>query len=295
MQGLHSKKMALVQRLLKNVKSLVTGSISLVASIVGGIIESVGWLVPIGLILLGVALFLIILREFFLESIPTLKVLTAALCFAWELIVIALRYIKMVWDWAFDLLENIVNDVDDAVPGISLKDLIGGIEDFRSLFVVPGTLSADETNRWMQDILDRCVDYDDAWGVITRFVHYNTHADACAFARYVYPVPWVYNFVNPVMLWFYSGASDPIVDHYAIPGHHNCENTIGDGEPIDVACSALGAGFVLLDVALPLLAVLLLLVWCGRDLLTIIGSLLSIAWLVIATTVTKSFKLIFGL
>ena len=287
--------MALAQRLLKNVKSLVTGSIAVVASIVAGVIESVGWLLPIGLILLGVALFLIVVREFFLESIPTLKGMTAAACFAWKLLVIALRYIKVVWDWAFDLLENVIGEIDDAVPGISLSAFIDGIELYRSLFIVPGTLSADETNKWMQDILDRCVDYDDAYEVITRVVHYNTHADACAFARYVYPVPWLYHAVNPIMLWFYSGASDPIVDHYAVPGHHNCENTVGDGQPLDVTCSVLGAGFVLLDVALPLLAGLLLLVWCGRPLLTILGSLFSILWLLVATAVTKIFEYAIGI
>lgn len=257
----------------------------------GGVIESVGWVVPLAAILIGLAIILIALREFFLESIPVLKLLSGIMSFAWNLVVSALAFVHPVVEGLFDLLD----DIAEAIEDIGGPDFSGYFDAFRSLFGVPDKVSAGEIKAWLQNILDTCVGYDDAWGVIIRLVHYNTHADACALARYVYPVPWLYAILDPPLRLFYSGASDPVVDHYAIPGHHNCENTVGDGEPLDVTCSALGAGFVLLDVVLPVLAGLLLLVWTGRQLVCIVFSTISLLWLFISNAIAMALKRILGL
>ena len=258
--------------------------------IAAGVVAAVGWILPIGLGLFGIALLLIATRELFLETIPLAKESTSFVADLWSVVVMAFRFIHPFVEVFLDAM----SDVFEFLDSIGGPDLTSIVDIYRSLFAVPDEISEREMNNWLQNILDTCVGYNDPWLVIVDLVKYRTHAYACAVARFWYPVPWVHAMVDPIMGLVYSGASDPIVDHYAIPGHHNCEHSVGDGAPVDVTCAVIAAGFVLLEVVLPVLGVLLLLVWCGRPLGRIVWAVIMIAFILVSVPLAYVFNLLVG-
>ncbi|WP_341246928.1 hypothetical protein [Nereida ignava] len=282
--------MGTLSRLAKQGRIIAVSAVEVATGIAAGVVTAVGWILPIGLGLFGIALLLIAMRELFLESIPLAKESTTFVADLWLVVVEAFKFIHPVVKAVLDVL----TDVAEFLDSIGGPDFTSILDVFRSLFAVPDEISDKEMNDWLQNILDTCVGYDDPWFVIASLIKFRTHAYACAVARFWYPVPWVHAIIDPVLRLVYSGASDPIVDHYAVPGHHNCEHSVGGGAPVDVTCAIIAAGFVLLEVILPVLAGLLLLVWCGRPLGRIVWAVLTIAYILASVPLSYVFKLLVG-
>ena len=282
--------MGTLSRLAKQVRIIAISGIEVATGIAAGLVTAVGWILPIGLGLFGIALLLIAARELFLESIPLAKESTSFVADLWSVVVMAFEVLHPFVTLVLDALDDVAEFLDT----IGGPDFTGVLDAFRSLFAVPDDISERVMNNWLQNVLDTCVSYDDPWLVIVNLVKFRTHSYACAVARFWYPVPWVHAMVDPVMSLVYSGASDPIVDHYAVPGHHNCEHSVGEGAPVDVTCAVIAAGFVLLEVVLPVLGALLLLVWCGRPLARIVWAVMMIALILVSVPIVYVFKLVIG-
>lgn len=107
-------------------------------------------------------------------------------------------------------------------------------------------VSADEIRSELSYLTETCIPYDEAYGIIGKLLMAHTHEGACSLARYIYPVPWVFNIFNPVLSLFYNGNAQPIDGYATADGHHNCEDVLDDSYHAVVICCGIGSGYVLL-------------------------------------------------
>ena len=115
----------------------------------------------------------------------------------------------------------------------------------------------------IQHLHDTCAPYNNPFTMLEDVILYYSHKPTCYLARYLYPVDWVYNFANPVLSMFYKGSADPIVSENPNLDVNCRANNLYDTVPWD--CMALGAGFFLIEILIPLLLFLIILfcIWGG--------------------------------
>jgi len=115
-------------------------------------------------------------------------------------------------------------------------------------------LSADEIHDFFNNLPPRCAPYDSSIYIMRGGLKYLLSPITCPIIRASYPVPWLWDTMNALIGWTADDATPigvPIID--GSPG--NCMAK----EHNDWLCSALGVGFLIGEILLPIF--LLFIVW----------------------------------
>lgn len=107
-------------------------------------------------------------------------------------------------------------------------------------------VSADEIRSELSYLTETCVPYDDAYGIVYKLTLSYTHFGACGIARYLYPVQWVFQLVNPILEMFYTGNARPVDGYETGQGQHNCEDILHSHYDVVTVCCGIGSGYVIL-------------------------------------------------
>jgi hypothetical protein len=210
----------------------------------------------------GGALGLVVLRMIFMWMAPWLShhsVLVAD-------IVNALIYFCRAVFFFLELTEDVLADLLDAIESIGKEiGLDPGLPHLGRLgasFDRSAAVSADAVHAALTEVIRDCVEYDEAWKIVWQAVKIATHEWSCAAVRYTYPVPWLAALAEPVLGGFYDNSADPVSSHDALG---NCEVSLNGANTTHMSCVAIGSGYVLGEIFLPLLLAALALValWPG--------------------------------
>lgn len=193
------------------------------------------------LVLVGLAL--VILRWFFFLTLPTLiqfcVPLTALIDFFMTFIVIFIDAAIAVVDVIIALIE--------AFTGHATNNMVH--------FVGFTLFTVDQVRDELIYILDTCEPYNDAYTVIGNAIQQAAHVPVCSATRFVYPVQWLYNPVNNMMGWMFAGSAIP--DSACGTAISNCNAPLPSGA-ISGICVGIGAGYIILELILPIFILILL-------------------------------------
>lgn len=114
-------------------------------------------------------------------------------------------------------------------------------------------VTADGLRRAFTDLPARCVAYEGVAPVLSGAAKATLSNYTCPVIRATWPVPWLYTITDGVLGWTSENAVPPNA-YYSGQRPGNCEETY----TADWLCIGLGAGYVALEVLLPLLLILIL-------------------------------------
>lgn len=212
---------------------------------------------------------LLYLRFEFFRLVPLLKAMVIFVAFTWNTFLQFIDLFRPMLQFLSDVLDNLFNLIMRLIP----DNIAGGakilltmlFENLRLLQVLltlnsqDDSFSAADVNNYMDDIVKNCHPFIDGWDLVRNLVRQQTHSTMCSTARYLYPVPWLYASFTYLFGSFYRGSAVPIVNHYAEPGTYNCEADKFEevGLPSQT-CAVIASGFVVLEVIVPIAALLIL-------------------------------------
>lgn len=161
----------------------------------------------------------------------------------------------------------------DAIIGVSkaITDIINAVSKFFSghkvtnglavnfmhLFKIE-TVSRAGFKNFLIGIQTNCPAYDSAGSIFDYITKSVLGPALCAPVRFLYPAEPIYKASEAVIGWTYYGTADPTP---GIPDT-NCADVNTD--TADYVCVALGAGYIILEIFLPLIFLLLFVVTLGR-------------------------------
>jgi hypothetical protein len=229
----------------KGLKTTIEGAVGLALALVIAFPAKLLLFGVILLYLLGVGLILIGIRLVFMFLLPTL------IRFAAPLTVI------------IDFFETIIVIFIDAA--ITVVDGIIAVADFFSgkpannmvHFVGVKLFTVDQVRDELRYILENCRSDTNAWGVMSRILHSVSQKPVCSAMRYIYPSPWLYGASTGVAGWLYEGSAIPDPSPSGQDSNENCFVHIESGY-IPPVCAALGSGYVLVEMVVPLYLLIIL-------------------------------------
>lgn len=182
----------------------------------------------------------------------------------------AFEMLLAVTDFAGDII-SAIDDISSVFGGPSIdKPRLGGNVDFSHMY----TVSKSAVHDFLIEVVTTCGDYDKAWPVVYHGIKTATHAQACATVRFFTPIPWFADLINFFLAPFYDGSADPFNSHDS-PG--NCIDSLKDTSSISVMCSGLGAGYIVIEIFLPLLLAIIIVFACGEALFRALDLALTVA------------------
>lgn len=193
---------------------------------------------------------LVLMREAFFDTIPWLQYWSPWLGYLFDLLAIAFEIL-------FDAIVGVLQAINDAVEVVTDIDLhLGGI----SFMSIRAPFRADTIRDEMTYIKSACSNYDTGPSMVINAVKHAVGDGACATVRYLHPVPWLQRPTDGVVGWLYDGSAEPDAS-FDSPVTANCAvATNSDQVHMIPVCFALGIGFVVRDIAVPVFIVALLLV-----------------------------------
>lgn len=204
---------------------------------------------------------LIVLRWLFLWTSPWMAAHSTFVAFVVNAVV---DFCRLAWLF-FSVLEDSLSDILKAIS--DLADDLGAdinidLPKLQPKFDVTAAVSARQVHETLTTIVETCHPYDDAYTVIGRVIKSQAGGYTCAVVRYVYPVNWMRAVLEPLLSPFYDGSADPFSTH---DNEANCLAASGESASVSIICSSLGAGYVVIEVLLPLLlfAILVVAIWDG--------------------------------
>ena len=215
------------------------------------LLNTPGQLVPL-IWTAGVGVLLLIFRFFFLESCPTFADYSIIVALAIDARAIQLAILWRKMAGALEVLSIATGQGDLLTKWIGFVDPAAIKEFFNNAPVA-------------------CVPYDSVGAIMEGLGRLVGGSAICPLLRYVYPVDWLYTFLNTMLGWMSSDAD---------PTNNNCENNDRD----IVGCVALGSGYVVLEVLVPMIV----LAW----LLPLIKSIVSTAFICVIESVRVSADLL---
>lgn len=201
--------------------------------------------------LFAVGVGLVLLRQAFFYSAPWILVHSQLVALLVNGVVdfaeIAVDAFGVVWDGFAD----VINAVSSVIPGDGLD-----VPRLHVLFKNPlsSAVSAADIRRGIVYAQTTCAPYDNVYAVGGDALKLAVGEDACALARFLYPVAWL----RPALALLgglYFGGADPNGD--------NCRDVDGHPKELSAVCCGLGAGYVILEALLPGFLALLLLISVG--------------------------------
>jgi hypothetical protein len=213
------------------------------------------------LMLFGGGVALVVLRWLFLWTAPWMAAHSPIVAFVINAVV---DFCRLAWLF-FAVLEDALSDLLSGVENIA--DALGAdihvtLPKLQPKFDSTAAVSARQIHEVLTNIVETCHPYDEAWKVIYEVAKAGGSTYACSVVRYVYPVPWLRAIAEPVLAPFYDGSADPFTTHDAAA---NCIAADATHPSVSIVCSGIGAGYVVLEVLVPLLlaAIVVVALWKG--------------------------------
>jgi hypothetical protein len=228
----------------KGLTNTVEGAIGLAVALVVSFPAKLLLFGVLLLYLLGLGLILIVVRYLFMLLLPTLiqfAVPLTALIDYFEIIIVAFV------DAAIGVVNSII-EIIDVLSGKSTNNMVHYVG-FK-LFTV------DQVRSELKFILENCMYDTDAFKVLGNVALSVTQKPVCSAMRYVYPSRWLYAASVSIAGWLYEGSAVPDVS----PSHDdnaNCGFHVASGY-IPPVCAALGSGYVLVEMVVPLYLLIIL-------------------------------------
>ena len=219
--------------------------------------------------LLGVGLALMVFRDILFELLPG-----------------AIQYSDILAVWV-DMTKTVLTIILDAVITAinALEDIVDTFTGHKSSFMHYlgiSVINAATLKSWLNLIYTTCGDgnpYDIMGGVI----QHATHTPVCSFARYLYPVKWLYEPISTIGtgLSLYRGSAVPDVSLYA-PNDVNCKK-VPPHVVLSVTCFAFNFGEFLVVVIVPITLLFFYLYDCRNSLSKLILGFWSLSISVLLT------------
>ena len=247
---------------------LVTGGIELAAAIVQFfVVCALKFYVLFPFLWIGV--FALAARRLFLWMIPTLLSLTGPIVFVINGILVWLTVVLDSVVLVVRAIESVVNAIAKLFPGHHA--VFNNIPDYPKLMKITDA----EFRATLKAIPPTCVKFVGPSPIVTFFTKYGLHRIVCPVVRYTYPLEPLYNllrlFFSP---WAYYGDADP----YPNEPHQNCD-AADEVTNTDFVCAGLGAGYLILGVALPVLLFAIFLFVAVRPLFKLTVAVLYSIWI----------------
>lgn len=115
------------------------------------------------------------------------------------------------------------------------------------------TLTYNEVRSALSGLPPTCVHFDSMPKILRWTLQLLLHAHTCPVTRFVYPIPWLHAATVGFLGWSYYGSAEP----FLFDDQANCaaSGTGAGANPWEYACVALGLGYILLELCLPILFV----------------------------------------
>lgn len=213
------------------------------------------------LMLLAGGVALVVLRWLFLWTAPWMAAHSPIVAFVVNAVVDFCRLAWLFFAMLEDSLSDLLSGVEDIANTLG-ADIHVTLPKLQPKFDSTAAVSAREIHTVLTNIVETCHPYDEAWKIIYEFSKAAGSGYACSIVRYVYPVPWLRAIVEPVLAPFYDGSANPLTTHDAAA---NCIAATATHPSVSIVCSSIGAGYVVLEVLLPLLlaAIVVVALWKG--------------------------------
>jgi hypothetical protein len=214
--------------------------------------------------LLGVGIVLMIIRDITFELLPGMIQYSAILA-VW------VTMTKTILTILLDEVIAAINVVESIVNAIT------GHQSSFMKFIGISVVNAASLKAGLKTVYSTCAD-GNPYAVMGSVIQQATHKPVCSFARYVYPIPWLYSLVSSFGsgLSLYKGSAVPDVSSNA-PANANC-NDMPVHVVVSVTCFAVNFGEFLVLVIVPLTLLLFYFYDCRSSFYKIFKGLLSLIY-----------------
>ena len=140
---------------------------------------------------------------------------------------------------------HFIHDAVKFVDPFSDFPVLGGPPKFKLYKITPHQMS-----KAIKEFAVTCAPYDSVSSILGRSFQVFLGPVVCPILRYVYPVPWLYNTLHFLVGWM---SPDPTPAGF--DGENNCKD---DPSDFSWPCAAVGVGYIVFEVLLPLLILFIL-------------------------------------
>ena len=159
---------------------------------------------------------------------------------------------------------------------INQKDVADGISG--TLFKTIPLIDTESVAQWLREVPSQCAPYTSSTTVIDGLVRHSASPSVCPAMRRLYVVDWLYPWVYPIVD-FFALSYDPTPPF--IGSENNCEPP---GKPPRWECLVIGAGYVVLELVLPLLLFSIAFSALGKPALRLVYAILVLTFMIVVRT-----------
>lgn len=213
------------------------------------------------LIIIVLTVLFILAQETFLWACPELIVFSAPIALFLDMVFLYLDFLADILAAGWDIIALVI----DKIPGLNahLKPLpVWPFTTSKGVFALP---SPSGVKAWLVRVHAECggPGFFNAYTTLNyAFATINGNS-VCAFVRYLYPVPALFNFFNFFLGPFFIGSAVPnpapaLTDENCLLAKNPLEAQLP--EP---TCIVLGTGWIMLEVVIPFYIAIIFLAQCG--------------------------------
>ena len=180
-------------------------------------------------------------RYFIFWLIPQLVKVALPLAVALDAFFTAASVELSILTISWDIIRDVVNG------------FTAGLKHLQPITATPKiyTWSPADVSNALNTFASTCSPYDSLDKVAGQSIRVLLGPYICPVLRYVYPVPWLFNTLNFLLGW---ASPDPTPAGF--DGENNCKD---DPQDYSWVCAAVGSGYVILEVLLPIFVVIIFL------------------------------------
>lgn len=208
-------------------------------------------------------------RYLFLWLIPVVLRLTKPIVFTINLI---LAWLTLVLDECVLVIRAI-----EAAINVLVKLFDHGHGVFNTIPNYPKVFQITDTQfrNTLKALPATCVKFESAPEILIFFTKYVFHDLVCPIVRYTYPLNWVYTLSSDTFkTWAYYGNAAPFPN---TPGE-NCDSN-NEVTSADFICAGLGVGYIILELALPILLLAIFLFVASNAIYDLFSATFYSVWL----------------
>lgn len=215
------------------------------------------------LLVIGILTILLILaQELFLWACPALIIFSAPIALFLDMIFIFVDLLLGILGGAFDIILDIMKLLHIKT---SLKQVPAWpFTTSKGVLALP---SASSIKEWIVETHSECggPSYFNAYSTLNYALASVNGNEVCHFVRYMYPIPWLFDFFSWSLGGFYLGSAIP----NAAPSDTQDNCLLADKSKYymlpPTTCIALGTGWILLEVVIPFFIGIIFLARCGTN------------------------------
>lgn len=207
--------------------------------------------------LLGVGITLIIIRVAFLWMIPQLISVSGVVAFGVNWAIDALEIFEVIVSDTVDVILDIIDIITFSKP-----------DHIVSASIKWSDISASQIRTFLSTVSTSCTPYDSIVPIFNATIKLVASQTVCPIIRSVQPMPVISTVANVLLGWM-SYEWNPN------PGQNNCRSSHEQANII--LCTTFGAGYIILELLLPMLIGAILLVSMGSSVFRLISTIVVYA------------------